>query len=183
MSYINVIVNPPKTVDVIINPPKIFDVVTSPFNISSAVTQNEVLQAIGEATISGLFNISGAGAVTITSTGNTLIVSAPLSTGAVQTGSLTGVFYPLSQNPANYITGNGIINLKTNLNSGVNQQVITYNHILSNQPSSIVCSFQNDIDNYSYYYSISSVNISGFTVNFSDYLNNSGYILNSTINI
>ena len=128
MPDIYVTVTPQPQIDVVIQPSSIFDVVTSKYDISSAVTQNEVLQLISGSPMGGL-TISGADAVTVTNSGNNFVISAPLSTGAVQTGSLTGVFYPL----------NGIMNFKTPLTSGVSQQQITYNRSLSNKPSSITC--------------------------------------------
>jgi len=63
------------------------------------------------------------------------------------------------------------------LNSGAISQFINYPLVYTNPPTTTTCQFENNIDNYSYIYSLSNITISGFQVNFSDYLKASGYIL------
>jgi hypothetical protein len=65
----------------------------------------------------------------------------------------------------------------TSLLSGVNTQFITYPNILQNAPASVDCDIENNIDNYSYIFNLSNITNSGFQINFSDYLKNTGYIL------
>jgi hypothetical protein len=73
-----------------------------------------------------------------------------------------------------------ITKIKTILPSGVESYSINFPSILP-IPKSLNCNLENDVDEFIYNYSIKSVNVSGFVITFSDYLINSGYILNSTI--
>jgi hypothetical protein len=67
----------------------------------------------------------------------------------------------------------------TGLTSGLNSQFITYPVVISSIPTTINSFFQNSIDNFTYLYSTSGITTSGFYINFSDYLKNTGYILNT----
>jgi hypothetical protein len=73
-----------------------------------------------------------------------------------------------------------ITKIKTTLPSGVESYFINFPLVLP-IPQSVNCNLENDIDEFIYNYSIKSVNTSGFVITFSDYLINSGYIVNSTI--
>ncbi len=103
-------------------------------------------------------------------------------------------YYPLS-NPSGFATGidnaslvsraefnsytGKFIKFSSTLSSGIDSQIIYYPYVLGSTPI-LECELINDIDNYIYSYVLTSVNISGFTINYSDILNNDGYILNTT---
>jgi hypothetical protein len=64
---------------------------------------------------------------------------------------------------------------------GNDNYFVTYPSILNSDPRSINCIFQNSVDNVIYYYSIGNINKTGFYINFSDQINNTGYSLNINI--
>lgn len=123
--------------------------------------------------------------------------------GLPNTGSFTGVFYPLNTNPSGYITtgqtgnfgggGNtgsltgsfypldGIVKFRTALTSGVENQYVTYPSTYTSRPTTVACELENDMDNFIYTHAVSSVSNSGFLLNFSDNLSSSGYVANITL--
>ena len=64
---------------------------------------------------------------------------------------------------------------------GNDNYFVTYPSVLNSDPRSINCIFQNTVDNIIYYYSIGNINKTGFYINFSDQINNTGYSLNINI--
>lgn len=130
------------------------------------------------------------------------------------TGSFSGVFYPLNSNPSEYLQSGAFIspvdlnsaitqtlayvsqNFYLNSNpsgfisesgaasssfifnctSGVNGEYISFPTVLPNSPN-IACSFVNNLDQNLYYFGLSGVNTSGFYVNYSDTIVNTGYQL------
>jgi len=64
---------------------------------------------------------------------------------------------------------------------GNDNYFVTYPSVLNSDPRSINCIFQNNVDNIIYYYSIGNINKTGFYINFSDQINNTGYALNINI--
>jgi len=118
-------------------------------------------------------NFTGIGGTQVLLSGNYVLISggSSINTGDFVTTGQTGNF------------GNNSIDLKTILSSGIITQYIPYGEILLSLPISIICTFQNDSDNFDYGYSIYSVSTSGFMTSFSDYLDNTGYILNSKVTL
>lgn len=80
-------------------------------------------------------------------------------------------------------TSSSNFSFSTPLNSGQYSQVISYQTTLSNIPSSINCTLNNDIDHYSYIFSISNITTSNFQINFSDYLKSTGYVLLTEVDV
>ena len=74
------------------------------------------------------------------------------------------------------------LKINTMLSSGIQNQNILFSQTLPYIPS-IVCEFENNIDNFIYSHAISSITVSGFFINFSDILSNSGYKLNILIEL
>lgn len=107
----------------------------------------------------------------------------PGEQGLPGTGGITGNFYPLYGNPSGYITSGSFLRFSTFLNSGVESQLISFPFITSQLPSAVDCQFQNDVDGLIYYSVISRVNISGFTISFSDNLATTGYKINTIVGI
>jgi len=115
-------------------------------------------------------------------------------------GWVTSGFYPLD-NPSGFATGidasafvrrteSGVfattgqfIEFSTILTSGVESQPIFYPLTLPYKPKSIICEIENNVDNLIYSHVLISVNITGFTINFSDNLSSTGYILYTSINL
>jgi hypothetical protein len=64
---------------------------------------------------------------------------------------------------------------------GNDNYFVTYPSVLNSDPRSINCIFQNNVDNIIYYYSLGNINKTGFYINFSDQINNTGYSLNINI--
>jgi len=77
-----------------------------------------------------------------------------------------------------YFERENILGYKANLTAGSDNYYIQYPQSLSTTPKSVVCTFQNTIDDMAYYFNIGSINNSGFYINFSDNLLNNGYFLN-----
>ena len=80
-----------------------------------------------------------------------------------------------------YVEQENILVFTTGLPSGQDSVFLTYPFSLATSPSSITCSFQNTIDNVIYNYALGQITESGFRVNFSDILSNSGYLLKVNI--
>jgi hypothetical protein len=77
-----------------------------------------------------------------------------------------------------YFEGENVIGYKANLTAGSDSYYITYPNVLSTSPRSVVCAFQNTVDDIAYYFNLGSINPTGFYINFSDNLLNNGYYLN-----
>jgi hypothetical protein len=77
-----------------------------------------------------------------------------------------------------YFEGENIIGYKANLTAGADNYYISYPTVLNAAPKSVVCTFQNIVDDMAYYFSIGSITNAGFYINFSDNLLNNGYFLN-----
>jgi len=77
-----------------------------------------------------------------------------------------------------YFDKENILGYKANLTAGSDSYYITYPNVLSTSPRSVVCAFQNTIDDMAYYFNLGSINSTGFYINFSDNLLNNGYYLN-----
>ena len=78
-----------------------------------------------------------------------------------------------------YFEGENVIGYKANLTpQGFDSYYVQFPQVLSSSPKSVVCTFQNVVDDMAYYFNIGNINSSGFYINFSDTLLNSGYYLN-----
>lgn len=78
-----------------------------------------------------------------------------------------------------YFEGENVIGYKANLTpQGFDSYYVQFPQVLSSAPKSVVCTFQNTIDNMAYYFNIGSIDSTGFYINFSDILLNNGYYLN-----
>jgi hypothetical protein len=77
-----------------------------------------------------------------------------------------------------YFEGENVVGYKANLTAGADNYYIQYPQSLNTTPRSVVCAFQNTVDDMAYYFSIGSITNAGFYVNFSDILLNNGYYLN-----
>ena len=77
-----------------------------------------------------------------------------------------------------YFEGENIVGYKANLTAGSDNYYIQYPTVLNTAPRSVVCAFQNTVDDMAYYFSIGSITNAGFYINFSDTLLNNGYFLN-----
>lgn len=80
-----------------------------------------------------------------------------------------------------YLGPDNILEYTAQLSSGYESLFLTYPITLATPPSSVICSFQNTVDDVIYNYVIGQVTSTGFYVNFSDFLTNSGYLLNIKI--
>ena len=113
-------------------------------------------------------------------------------TGALlDSGAANLLYYPIS-NPSGYATGVDASSLVSKstfnaytgklakfnafLTSGVIEEYVTYPVVFSSSPV-VVCEIENNMDNLIYNYHLKSVNISGFTIGYSDYLSSTGYKL------
>ena len=78
-----------------------------------------------------------------------------------------------------YFEGENIIGYKANLTpQGFDNYYVQFPQVLSSTPRSVVCTFQNIVDDMAYYFNIGNINSTGFYINFSDTLLNNGYYLN-----
>ena len=77
-----------------------------------------------------------------------------------------------------YFEAENVVGYKANLTAGSDNYYIQYPTVLSTAPRSVVCAFQNTVDDMAYYFSIGSITNAGFYINFSDNLLNNGYFLN-----
>lgn len=77
-----------------------------------------------------------------------------------------------------YFEGENVIGYKANLTAGSDNYYIQYPTVLNTAPRSVVCAFQNVVDDMAYYFNIGNINSTGFYINFSDILLNNGYFLN-----
>jgi hypothetical protein len=77
-----------------------------------------------------------------------------------------------------YFEAENIIGYKANLTQGFDNYYVQFPQILSSTPKSVVCAFQNIVDDMAYYFNIGNIDSTGFYINFSDTLLNNGYFLN-----
>ena len=77
-----------------------------------------------------------------------------------------------------YFEAENVVGYKANLTAGSDNYYIQYPTVLNTAPRSVVCAFQNTVDDMAYYFSIGSITNAGFYINFSDNLLNNGYYLN-----
>ena len=77
-----------------------------------------------------------------------------------------------------YFEAENVVGYKANLTAGSDNYYIQYPTVLNTAPRSVVCAFQNTVDDMAYYFSIGSITNAGFHINFSDTLLNNGYYLN-----
>ena len=77
-----------------------------------------------------------------------------------------------------YFERENVVGYKANLTAGTDNYYIQYPESLSAPPRSVVCTFQNTIDDMAYYFTVGSITNAGFYINFSDNLLNNGYFLN-----
>lgn len=124
----------------------------------------------------------------------------PVNTGS--NGGLSQVtadtlYYPLN-NPSGFATGVDVsslvsktsfnsytgntIKLIANLISGTQGQNISFPVTFSSIPT-VICEFENNMDNFIYNHAVYGVSTSGFNISFSDILTNSGYRIYSTISV
>ena len=80
-----------------------------------------------------------------------------------------------------YFESENTIGYSYSLPVGNDNYFITYPSVLNSDPRSINCIFQNNIDNLIYYYALGDINKTGFYINFSDQINNTGYALNINV--
>lgn len=77
-----------------------------------------------------------------------------------------------------YFEAENILGYTANLAQGSDNYYINFPQPLSHAPKSVVCAFQNIVDDMAYYFNIGNINPTGFYINFSDILLNNGYFLN-----
>jgi hypothetical protein len=77
-----------------------------------------------------------------------------------------------------YLEQENILGYRANLSAGADNYYVQYPTSFNSTPRSIVCAFQNAIDDVSYFFSLGSIDPTGFYINFSDILLNNGYYLN-----
>lgn len=77
-----------------------------------------------------------------------------------------------------YFEGENIVGYTANLAQGSDSYYINFPQALPYAPKSVVCAFQNVVDDMAYYFTIGTINSNGFNINFSDTLMNNGYYLN-----
>ena len=71
-----------------------------------------------------------------------------------------------------YFERENVVGYKANLTAGTDNYYIQYPESLSATPRSVVCTFQNTIDDMAYYFTVGSITNAGFYINFSDNLLN-----------
>jgi hypothetical protein len=67
------------------------------------------------------------------------------------------------------------------LPSGVESLNISYPVSISSKPKTVICSIENNVDEYIYNHRISNITDSGFNIDFSDFLSSAGYILHASV--
>lgn len=67
------------------------------------------------------------------------------------------------------------------LPSGIESLNINYPAAIDSKPKSVICSIENNIDEYIYNHRISNITNSGFNIDFSDFLSSAGYILHVSV--
>jgi hypothetical protein len=143
----------------------------------SVTLPNTLVYITGDQTISGNKTFDVAPIVS----GNRLITGLDLNSYATSTNlSTTGSTLDIKiNNLSGYFETENIIGYKANLTpAGYDNYYIEFPQILYSSPKSVVCTFQNTIDNLAYYFTVGSITNTGFYINFSDNLLNNGYFLN-----
>lgn len=77
-----------------------------------------------------------------------------------------------------YFDSENVIGYTANLTQGSDNYYINFPQPLPSTPKSVVCAFQNIVDDMAYYFNIGTINSTGFYINFSDTLISNGYYLN-----
>jgi hypothetical protein len=78
-----------------------------------------------------------------------------------------------------YFEAENVIGYRANLTpQGSDSYYVQFPQVLPSTPKSVVCTFQNTIDDMAYYFNMGNINSTGFYINFSDTLLNNGYYLN-----
>jgi len=70
------------------------------------------------------------------------------------------------------------VDFKITLNSGIDELRVIYPVSITSVPSAVYCSITNEIDDFIYEHQVTEITNTGFLIGFSDFLSNSGYILN-----
>jgi len=126
---------------------------------------------------------------TINVSGQTDLIPTGLETLRFIAGTGISILTNTEQNPyksikidasplSGYFEGENVVGYKANLTAGSDNYYIQYPTVLNTIPKSVVCAFQNTVDDMAYYFSIGSITNAGFYINFSDTLLNNGYFLN-----
>jgi hypothetical protein len=162
--------------------------------VSILATGNNILVVSGNSgyfqrLIDNLFN------QTRTISGNLEILGSGFFTSGVKVGTGTVFIEPsrilingdpvITRSGLNAVSGyfesENTIGYSYTLPVGNDNYFVTYPSVLNSDPRSINCIFQNNVDNIIYYYSLGNINKTGFYINFSDQINNTGYSLNINI--
>lgn len=77
-----------------------------------------------------------------------------------------------------FISGDSNIKYRVQLESGIETKSINYPFVLNERPRTVHCEIENDTDNIIYAHKVYNISNSGFNINFSDTLSNTGYFLN-----
>ena len=104
-----------------------------------------------------------------------------IQTAFTDTGSLTGLFYPLNSNPSGYFSAynqSGAYIFRTTINSGVNQQYITFPAELD-QNARVISALNTEFGSSIFVQETSGISSVGFWAIFSDNIDNSGYYLDT----
>lgn len=134
-------------------------------NPSGFITSSQAGGVLSINNVSGFVTLTGIGGTNVSISGQIIQISGGSS---FDTGQ--------------YILTGDIIKYKAFLTSGLETEFISYPGVFENNPTSINCQFENNIDNLVYATSISGVSNIGFYINYSDYLSTSGYKINIMIN-
>lgn len=121
--------------------------------------------------------------------GQTDLIPIGIETLEVIAGTGLSILTDNSQNPyksitidaspiSGYFEAENIVGYTANLAQGSDNYYINFPQPLPSTPKSVVCTFQNIVDDMAYYFTIGAINSNGFNINFSDILLNNGYYLN-----
>lgn len=77
-----------------------------------------------------------------------------------------------------YLEKENILGYRANLTAGGDNYYIQYPNVLDNYPRSVICVFQNPVDEMAYFFSLGNIDSTGFYINFSDILLTNDYYLN-----
>lgn len=77
-----------------------------------------------------------------------------------------------------YLEKENILGYQANLSAGSDSYYVQYPNSFENSPRSVVCVFQNPVDDVAYFFNLGAIDPTGFYINFSDILLNNGYFLN-----
>lgn len=162
--------------------------------ISILATGNNIIVVSGN---SGYFQnlIDNLFFETRTLSGNLEVLGSGFFTSGVKVGTGTVFIEPsriliqgdvvVTQSGLNAVSGyfekENTIGYDYSLPAGSDNYFVQYPNVLTVQPRSVNCVFQNTVDDLIYYFSIAGINKTGFYINFSDTLNNNGYYLNINV--